>query len=177
MKKLSILFCFVILVLVVRAQENDQYHNWNFAYGRSGTPGDFLRAGLEYALGEKTTLNTDLTFEISHVKDLRYRQIGLGASYRYYVVGNTLMTSKSRTNIALGIGGVIQAEFEPTIYKSLKFSERLNYGLNLQLMGEYFFDPIVGFFLQVDQRVMSKKSLGNYNYFIGVGVKIHFGNQ
>ena len=50
------------------AQVGDPYHSWNFSYGRTGTPGDQLKIGLEYAKADKTAFITEAGVELS-----RYR--------------------------------------------------------------------------------------------------------
>lgn len=177
MLKSIIILLMLLGSFFAKAQFVDPYHNWHFSFGRSGTPGDIIKVGLEYGMAEKSTINTEIGYEASRTKNLKYKSYGLSVAYRYYILGNTLMTSKSKTNIAIGLGGIIQLDSEPTVYKSLPMTQRLNYGVSGQIMGEYFFDPVIGFFIQAEQRVMSRELLGRYNYFIGAGLKIHFGNQ
>jgi hypothetical protein len=159
------------------AQVGDPYHSWNFSYGRTGTPGDQLKIGLEYAKADKTAFITEAGIELSRYKDIRYSCISLGITGRYYLVGNTYMTSKKKINVMAGLGGVIQLENEKSVYKTLDIGKRMNYGVNGQLAGEYFYDPTIGFFLAGEQKVLFNETLGKYNYSISVGIRIHFGNN
>jgi hypothetical protein len=159
------------------AQVGDPYHSWNFSYGRTGTPGDQLKIGLEYAKADKTAFITEAGIELSRYKDIRYSCISFGITGRYYLVGNTYMTSKKKINVMAGLGGVIQVENEKSVYKSLDIGKRMNYGVNGQVVGEYFYDPTIGFFLAGEQKVLFNETLGKYNYSISVGIRIHFGNN
>jgi hypothetical protein len=159
------------------AQVGDPYHSWNFSYGRTGTPGDQLKIGLEYAKADKTAFITEAGVELSRYKDIRYSCISLGITGRYYLVGNTYMTSKKKINVMAGMGGVLQLENERSVYKTLDIGKRMNYGVNGQLVGEYFYDPTIGFFLEGEQKVLFNETLGKYNYSISVGIRIHFGNN
>jgi hypothetical protein len=144
------------------AQVGDPYHSWNFSYGRTGTPGDQLKIGLEYAKADKTAFITEAGIELSRYKDIRYSCISFGITGRYYLVGNTYMTSKKKINVMAGLGDI---------------GKRMNYGVNGQVVGEYFYDPTIGFFLAGEQKVLFNETLGKYNYSISVGIRIHFGNN
>lgn len=159
------------------SQVGDPYHSWNFSYGRTGTPGDQMKIGLEYAKADKTSFVTEVGVELSRFKDIRYSSYSLGITGRYYLVGNTYMTSKKKINVMAGLGGVIQLENESSVYKNLDIGKRMNYGVNGQIVGEYFYDPTIGFFLAGEQKVLFNETLGKYNYSISVGIRIHFGNN
>lgn len=171
------LFFLLFSLPAIGQYEGDALHSWNFSYARTGTPGDQLNAGLEYAFQAQSSAYVQLGYEMSGVKGLRYRSVSLAASYRHYIIGGTDMSSPSRINVAIGVGAVAQYETEPSLYRGLKFPERLNFGGQAHILGEYFFDPTVGFYLGFEQRVLTKELLGKYNYSLSFGVRIHFGNQ
>lgn len=171
------------VVLFISQQAISQYgggdylNSWTFSYGRSGTPGDALTVGLEVAKGQQTSVYFHAATEFSRTKGLRYSNVGIGASYRYYIVGDNNMTSPSRINLALGLGAVAQYENEPSLYKGMKFGEKVNYGGQGQILGEYIFDPTVGFMISFEQRILAKEILGKSNYSVAIGLRIHFGND
>ncbi len=160
-----------------QAQIGEPYHSWNFSYGRTGTPGDQLKIGLEYSNAPKSSFVTEVGAELSKYKDIRYSSFSLSVTGRYYLVGNTYMTSKKKINVLAGLGGVIQLEKESSVYKNLDLGKRMNYGVNGQLLGEYFYDPTLGFFIAGEQKVLFNETLGKYNYSISFGIRIHFGNN
>lgn len=177
MKYILLIILFAFIATNSQAQVGDPYHSWNFSYGRTGTPGDQLKIGLEYSSADKTSFVTEVGVELSKYKDIRYSSLSLGVIGRYYLVGNTYMTSKKKINVLAGLGGVIQLENESSVYKNLDLGKRMNYGVNGQLLGEYFYDPTIGFFIAGEQKVLFNETLGKYNYSISFGIRIHFGNN
>jgi hypothetical protein len=171
---------YLILCLSINST-NGQTHQgmdcWNFGYGKTGTPGDFLSVGLELAQSAKSAYLLQGGYEFSRYRGLKYSALSLAGSYRYYVYGSTEQLSKKKINVIVGIGGVGQIEWEPNIYKDLTLSQRCNYGITAQLMGEYFFDKTLGFFVGAEQKYLLKKEMGQTNYNIFFGVKIHFGGE
>lgn len=171
----TITLCMIIFFhLQVTAQTGDVYHNWGFSYGRTGTPGDQVKIGLEYGRTDKTSLYGEFGLEWSKYQGLRYSNISLAFGGRRYLMGNTLMTSKKKMNALVGLAGVAQYESESAVYKGLGFSDRLNYGISGQLLGEYFYDPTLGFFAAFEQKVLFQEALGKYNYSFAIGLRIHF---
>lgn len=177
MKYFLLIIVFGFLAINSQAQIGDPYHSWNFSYGRTGTPGDQVKIGLEYSKDAKYSFLTEAGLELSRYKDIRYSSISLGLTGRYYLVGNTYMTSKKKINVMAGLGGILQLENESSVYKTLPASKRMNYGVTGQLLGEYFYDPTIGFFIAGEQKVLFNETLGKYNYSIYFGIRIHFGNN
>jgi len=175
MKKQLFILCVMVLVSVTAsAQIGDLYHNWNFSFAGTGTPGQQFKIGLEYAKTDKTALYGEAGYEWSRYKALRYSSFSLAVGGRRYLVGNTYMSAKKKINLLAGLHAVAQYESEASVYKGLGFSNRLNYGVSGQVVGEYFYDPTLGFFAAVEQKVLFQESLGKYNYSLAIGLRIHF---
>lgn len=177
MKYLACLVAFLVFMLCAMAQTGDIYNNWNFSYGRTGTPGDQLKIGLEIGKSDKLSMYGETGMEWSKYMGLRYSSFHLMAGARYYLAGNTTMSAKKKINILTGLGGIAQLESEPSLYKSLSTGDRLNYGVCGQLLGEYFYDPTIGLFAAFEQKVLFQERLGKYNNSVFVGLRIHFNNK
>ncbi|MBX9839306.1 MAG: hypothetical protein K2X69_13455 [Silvanigrellaceae bacterium] len=176
--KISFIFFAVLFCINVRAQEiGDQFHNWNLSYGRTGTPGDQLKAGLEYAQSTKFSYYMESALEWSKHLGLRYTSFGFAVGGRYYLYGGNDMNIVRKINFLAGINGVLQYEDEATLMKNRTLFEKLNYGLAGQVIGEYYFDQTIGFFVGIEQKYMFNKTFGNTNYSVFAGLRIHFGNK
>jgi hypothetical protein len=177
MRRVLLIAIAIISYTTAKAQFDNYYHAWNFSYGRTGTPGDQLKVGLEMARHDKAVFYGEAGLELSKYKGLSYNSFSLLAGARYYFVGNTLMASKKKINLVGGLGGVAQQENEKNVYKNRSFSEKMNYGVSVQILGEYFYDPTIGLFICAEQKFLFNKTLGQYNYGISAGLRIHFNNH
>ena len=175
--KTLLLFLSLLCSGVTMAQYGDQYHSWNFSYGRTGTPGDQIKAGLEYASTDKLSFYGEPSIEWSKYQGLQYSSIGLMLGARYYLYGGNDMANTSKINILAGLNALAQYENEKNVLKNLPFSQKLNYGAAGQVLAEYFYDPTIGIFLGYEQKYLLKEVLGKYNYSFFIGLRIHFGNN
>ena len=176
-KQTIILILFLLSFGTDYAQDNKGLDCWNFGYGKTGTPGDFLHIGLELSQSVKAAYYVQTGYEFSHHSGLQYSSLSLALGYRYYLYGSSELASKNKLNVVACIGGTGQLEWEPNIYKDLSLSGRSNYGFFGQLLGEYYFDKTLGFFVCGEQKYLLNKTLGKTNYNIFFGLRIHFGGE
>ena len=172
-----VLFLIVVMPIVGFAQTNEGLNCWNFGYGKSGTPGDYLLIGLEKSVSKKGAYYGQAGYEFSHYSGLQYSMLSLSLGYHYYVYGSSEPSPKRKINIVIGAGGVGQIEWETNLYKDFSLSSRCNYGLFGQAVGEYSFDRTIGFFVSGEQKYQFNKLLGKTNYNILFGLRIHFGGE
>jgi len=175
MKKILLLSVLLISCFFVKAQESDYYSSYNFSVGRTGTPGDLLKVGMEIGETEKLSIFADVAAEFSRHKNIKYSSYGLTAGGRYYLVGGNSLSSK--INLGVGFGGTVEFDQEPILYKSKSFTQKLNYGVSGNLIFVYVYDPTIGLFASIEQKYLLNKALGNLNYNFSVGLRIHFGKE
>ena len=173
---LSIFFWLFAITSVI-GQDNKGLDCWSFGYGKSGTPGDYLHISLELSQSAKSAYYIQSGYEFSHYSGIQYSSLNLGFGYRYYLYGSSELSSKKKLNLMAAIGAVGQLEWEPNLYKDLTLSGRSNYGGFGQVLGEYYFDKTLGFFICGEQKYLFNKTLGKNNYNIFFGLRIHFGGE
>ena len=178
MKQLSLHIVLIFLTCYSSfGQRSEGLNCWNFAYGRTGTPGDYLSISLEKNNLRKEAYYAQAAYEFSRYSGLRYSNFSIGLGYRYYIIGNAEPSDKKKVNVVAGAGGIAQIEWEPNLYKDLDFNDRLNYGAFGHLLVEYTFDRTLGFFICGEQKYLFSQILGKTNYNVSVGIRIHFGGE
>lgn len=175
-KLIILLFFSLLLSSIAKSQIGDQFHSWNLSYGRTGTPGDQIKAGLEYAYSKKFSIYGEPSIEWSRYQGLRYSSIGFLLGGRYYMIGGNEMSYETKINLLVGLNLAAEYNIENNLLKNRTFLEKTNYGFAGHVLGEYYFDQTIGFFIGIEQKFLFKKDLGKYNYGLFAGFRIHFGN-
>lgn len=174
MKKLFIFLVINLLCYASKAQDEggDYYNSWNFVVGRTGTPGDVLKIGLEVCNSPKVSTYFEASAEWSRSQNIKYSSYNLSVGKRYYIIGDNFLNGKIKASI--GLGATIGYNHEPIIYKYMTFTEKLNYGVAGNIVGVYVYDPTIAFVIGFEQKYLLNKNLGNTNYDFNIGLRIYF---
>lgn len=142
--------------------------------GHSLTPADYVSLRYEYYTNNSINFSAKVFLGSSNKNNLNYSACGLDLMTEYY--SNLGYNSDHKWELKAGLGGTIQIENEPWIYKGWGAGRRTNYGIVGEVAIEWAMTDqfsLTGF---VQQKYLFNKALGTTGFAFGIGLKFNLNN-
>jgi hypothetical protein len=163
-------FVFSISSLLVNAQAIENSQSLELRYGKTFSVGAY--AGLRYRTATSTTLDISIAAFINSLQrnGLNFTSYGIDLMGEYYTpVGDN---TEHLFEVKAGMGASCMVDNEPFLYKELPVLKRLNYGVMVELTGEWCVSENFSFTLFTQQKFLFNKNLSGYCFTAGLGIKL-----
>lgn len=173
MKKYSGVF--VLLVLsgkLCSAQAIANTHAIEIRAGATRLPGAYAALTYEHITGAVLNVFAGMHLISSHYRQLCYLAPGLEAGFSYYTpVGEN---TDHLFEVRLVLGAVASLESEPWIYRDRSFRQRLNYGVQGELCGQWAVSEAFSLTAFVQQLYFFHPGLASLscNYGLGLAIRL-----
>jgi hypothetical protein len=140
--------------------------------GKTLSLGDY--AALRYRHTTSTSIDLSIAAYVQGLQKngLRHSAFGVDLLGEYYTgLGDK---TDHLFECKLGIGGTVQLENEPWLYKDWPFAKRLNYGACAEVTGEYSMSENFSLSLFTQQKFLFNPLLGKSQITLGLGLVYHF---
>ncbi len=134
--------------------------------GLSLLPGVYAAPRYEHYTNSSVNIAGGVFLENSKRNNLSYSSFGVDLLAQYKPDGedNPLFTYKA------AIGGTLELDQEPWVYKDWPLPKRFNYGIVTELAGVIHLTEAFGLSAFVQQKFLFNKILGTTHFFFGVSL-------
>jgi hypothetical protein len=143
--------------------------NLELRAGKTLFPGMYTSFRYEHRTNTEINLIGEVFSETSNKNNLRYRVYGINLLAQY----SSDRENENTFSFNAGLGGSLQIENEPWVYKDWGIPKRLNYGLIAELASILTLSDAFAICVYAQQKYFFNKHLGTTHFLFGVGLSYH----
>ena len=153
---------FILLFILFKGNAQNISSSFEIRAGKSLLPADYMALRYQQATNYPVDYSVKGFVKHSLVNGLHYSEWGID-----------LLLEFPFSFFRIGFGPSVQHENEPWIYNELSTSQKINYGIATEGMGEWMMSEVFGLQLFAQQKWLFNQLLGKTDFVFGLGLVYH----